>query len=115
MTNIGDFKGEARDKIDSLIGEPFPDALPELEQFFGGPSGMLTRNQVVWFESYWHENGPRTSERDIWEALQRTPERQKFAKRRPVVRREVVKVHGHKAVVYRDLRTGRFVRRRGRR
>jgi hypothetical protein len=115
MTNIDDFKGEARDKIDNLIDEPFPDALPELERFFGGRTGGLTRSQVVWFEMYWREYGTaKTNEREIWEALQRTPERQKFAKRRPTVRREVVRVFGHKVVRYRDVRTGRWARRRRR-
>lgn len=116
MTRIDDFKAEARDKIDGLIDEPFPDALPELERFFGGRTGGLTRNQVVWFEMYWRENGmARTTERDIWEALQRTSERQKFSKRMPTVRREMVRIFGHKVTVWRDTRTGRFVRRRTRR
>ncbi|MDG6912922.1 MAG: hypothetical protein JRN51_07345 [Nitrososphaerota archaeon] len=116
MTDITDFKGEARDKIDSLTDEPFPDALPELERFFGGRTGGLTRNQVVWFEMYWREHGTaKTTQREIWEALKRAPERQRFANRRPAVRREVVRIFGHKTVRYRDVRTGRWARRPRRR
>jgi hypothetical protein len=116
MTNIGDFSKEGQDKIDSLLDRKFPDALPELEVFFGGSTGGLTRNQVVWFEMYWREYGTaQTNEREIWEALQRTHERARFSKRRPAVRKETVRIHGQKVVVYRDVRTGRWVRRRRRR
>ena len=116
MTRFDDISKEGQDKVNDLIDQPFPDALPELERFFGERTGGLTHNQVVWFEMYWREHGTaKTNEREIWEALQRTPERQRFSKRRPTIRREVVMDLGHKVVRYRDVRTGRWVRRPRRR
>ncbi len=106
MTEIEGFGESARDLVDDLINRPFPNAIPVLERWFDG----LTRNQLIFFEQYWREHGPSTSEREIWEALKRTNERQKVAKR-PSVGREVVRIFGKKIVVYRDTRTGRWTRK----
>ena len=107
MTTIDDFSKEARNGINEHIHQPFPDALPWLELFFNG----LTRNQLIFFEQYWREYGPSTPEREMWETLKWAPERRKVY-RRPSIRSEVVFVKGHRVKVWRDLRTGRFVRRR---
>lgn len=93
--------------VDDHIDRPFPDVIPVLERWFDG----LTRRQLIFFEQYWRMYGPRTAERDIWEALKRTPER-KTAEERPSFRKEVVVIKGHRVRVWRDLRTGRFIRRR---
>jgi hypothetical protein len=93
--------------IDRHIGEPFPEVIPVLERWFDG----LTHKQLIFWESYWHLYGPPISEREIWEALRRTPERQRVT-RRPTVRKEVVVIFGHKVTVFRNLNTGRFSRRR---
>jgi hypothetical protein len=112
MTRIEDFSQEAQDKIDSLIDKPFPDEIPELEIFFGHRTGGLTRGQLVWLEMFWREFGTaHATERDVWDELRQTHERQRFPKRKPSVRREVVIIFGHRVTVFRDIRTGRFVRR----
>ena len=81
-----------------------------LEEWFDG----LTRSQLIFFEQYWRDNGPQeTSARAHWEALQRTHERRLKAKQRRF-RKESVTIWGHKVVVHRDRRTGRFVRIRRR-
>lgn len=112
MTEIEDFSEATQEMVDSHINEPFTDAIPVLERWF---NGFLTRSQLIFFEQYWRDNGPaQTPARALWEALKRTRERQKAA-RQSGARREVVVIKGHKVVVWRDLSTGRFVRRRRRR
>lgn len=112
MTRIEEFSQSAQDLVADVIDRSFPDAIPVLERWFDG----LTRNQLIFWEGYWRENGPRTSERDLWEALKRTHERETVTKQ-PSFRRETVRIYGRKVIIYRNLRTGRFahVRRRTRR
>lgn len=108
MTEIGEFGESAQDLVNNLIGRPFPDAIPVLESWFDG----LTHKQLVFFEQYWRENGPRdASAREHWEALRRARERPLKVKQRRF-RKETVVIFGHRISVLRDTLTGRFVRRR---
>ena len=106
MTRIDDFSEATQEMVDRHISRPFPDAIPVLERWFNG----LSRSQLIFFEQYWKEFGPSTSEREIWEALKRMPERA-TVKASPRLRREAVVIKGRKVVVWRNSVTGRFVRR----
>ena len=109
MTRIEDFLSSTQDMVEENIERKFRDALPVLERWFNG----LTRKQLIFWESYWRQFGPSESEGEIFEAIKYTPERQRITKR-PSVRKEVVVINGHRVTIVRDLRTGRFARRRGR-
>lgn len=97
--------------LDGNIHRPFPDFLIVAEETIG-KGGPLTRSQLIHLESLYRSHNIGR-EREIWEGLRRTPERQKVVKR-PSVRKETVRIFGHRVTVWRDLRTGRFVRRKRR-
>ena len=101
----------AAEGLADYISEPFRDFVIRAEEILGR-GGALTRSQTIYIESlYRRYNIGR--EREIWEGLKRTPERVKAAER-PAVRRETVRIFGHPVTILRDLKTGRFVRRKRR-
>jgi hypothetical protein len=106
------FSPNVAGRLGANIHDPFPDFLILAEEILG-KDGALTRSQLVYIE-YLHRSHNIGHEREIWEALKRAPERERFAKK-PSIRREVVVIFGHRVTVFRDVRTGRFVRRRRRR
>ena len=93
------------------IHDPFPDYEVIAEETIG-KGGALTRSQLVTIDWLYRSHNIGR-EREIWEGLKRTPERVKAAKR-PAVRRETVRIFGHPVTILRDLKTGRFVRRKRR-
>ena len=101
----------AAEILSEHIHDPFPDYLIVAEETLG-KGGALTRSQTVHLEWVYRSHNIGR-EREIWEGLKRTPEREKAAKR-PEVRRETVRIFGHRVTIWRDLRTGRFVRRKRR-
>jgi len=99
--------------LDGHVHDPFPDFVVIAEETLG-KGGALTRSQLVYLEWLYRSHNIGR-EREIWEGLKRAPERERAAKKRPAVRKEVVVIFGHRVLVLRDLRTGRFVRGRNRR
>ena len=94
MTKIEDFSHGVQKIVNRYINRPFQDAVPVLENWMKPRHGM-TRNQLVWFEQYWRSHG--TSQTETY--------------RGRVLRKETVTRWGHRFTVWRDAKTGRFVKR----
>jgi hypothetical protein len=111
MVDYGIGEGAA-DRIAGSIHDHFDDYLIVAEENLGR-GGALTRSQLIFIESL-YRNYNIGREREIWEGLKGAPERERSAAERPAVRREVVVILGRRRTFYRDLHTGRWVRRPGR-
>lgn len=103
------FSPRAAEMLSERIHEPFPDYVVLAEDVLG-KGGALTREQLVYIEWLYRSHNIGR-EREVWEGLKRAPERERLAKKRPSVRREVVRIFGKRTVVYRDLHTGRWTRK----
>lgn len=103
----------AAEILSERVHDRFDDYIIVAEEILG-KGGALTRSQVIYLESLYRSYNIGR-EREIWEGLKKAPERERFAKKRPTVRREVVRIFGKKVVVHRNLRNGQFCSARTRR
>ncbi len=111
MTDITDLSEAAQDFIHEHEHNNFADFMTRCEDFLG--RGIpLTLKQVVMLEGHWREVNPDKNARQYFEESKHI----RFREKGPAVRhfripvKQVVTRHGRKVTVYRDTRTGRFVR-----
>ena len=111
MTDNDDLSDAAQDFIHEHEHLNFADFMTRSEDFLG--RGIpLTLKQVVMLESHWREVNPDKNARQYFEESKHV----RFREKVPAVRhwripvKQVVTRHGRQVTVYRDTRTGRYVR-----
>ncbi|MDG7000210.1 MAG: hypothetical protein JRN15_13985 [Nitrososphaerota archaeon] len=111
MTDIDDLSPAAQDFIHEHEHKNFADFMTRCEDFLG--RGIpLTLKQVVILETHWRGVNPNKDARKYFEESKQIRFREKgsVARRYRIPVKQVVTRNGHKVTIYRDVRTGRFVR-----